>query len=437
MAQELESALPGIAGNRLWDGADFSAFRLQNGVNLFLHQTRKYRTTTVDLVLRTRLVAGRASRIALVGRLLERGTRRWPNLRAINQFMDDMYGASYAVDVERAGGQQLLHCSFELIDGSLVGENGHLMESLFEFIADLIYHPAGGQSGFEPKYVLQEKRALEIAIRSLYNDKMGYAQRRCVEIMCEGEPIGLSVMGSLDDLPGIDGPSLYETYRQLLKTSPVDIFVAGNFDDRSILQLCETTFSHQRDAAEDLGMPVLLKAREPSIEITETQQLNQGKLVQGYRCSTRFGKKDFPALMLFSSLLGGDAYSRLFKRLREGSGLCYAIESRLDPLGGFLFVDAGVDAEDVGEAKKEIARELEAMQAGVTAEELDWVKGVLVKRLRAIGDSRAGMIRLLLHSWIAGYQASEPLESKLAAVTVDDLSGIAEEVRLDTTFFLH
>ena len=416
----------------------FRHFRLPNGVRLFLHPNTKYKTITIDIFLRSHLAKGRASQIALIGRLLERGTRRWPDMRAINSFLDDMYGASFAVDVEQAGEQQLLHFSFEVIDGRLIGENGRLMENLFEFVDDVVYHPAGDGGTFEPEYVAQESRSQEIAIRSLYTDKMAYAQRRCVEIMCEHEPYGLSIIGTLDDLSTTDGIVLYQTYRQILQASPMEVFVSGPFEREQTLRLCESTFLHERNGEDTLQVQPMRSGRLSSIDTCESQQLNQGRLAQGYRTGIKVGHRDYPALVLFSALFGGDSYSRLFKSVRETSGLCYAIESRVDPMAGFLFVDAGVEAADVNEAKERIAEELDSMRRqSVTSEEFDRVRCLLMSRVRALGDSRAGLLRLFLQRWIAGADGPRSLEREVASVRREDLSRIAERVLLDTTFFLY
>jgi hypothetical protein len=56
--------------------------------------------------------------------------------------------------------------------------------------------------------------------------------------------------------------------------------------------------------------------------------------------------------------------------------------------------------------------------------------------LQALGDSRSGMIRLFLQRWILGFEGPLSLEQAVASVGREDLSRIAERVRLDTSFFL-
>lgn len=433
MTQELESTP--AASVMPAPRAAFSQHYLGNGAVLFLHETDKFKSTTIDLFLRTGLEPGKATRIALIGRLLERGTRRWPDMRAINRFLDDMYGASFAVDVEQVADQQVVHASFDVINGHLVGEPG-LLSRLFEFAAEVVGSPAG-EEGFRPDYVEQEKRALDLAIRSLYSDKTAYAHRRCFELMCANEPAGVSAMGAAGELPGVHGAQLYETYRQLLNRAPMEIFVTGPCDASKAARLCEQAFGYERCESTPLQLPELRPARKPPLHETESQRLHQGRLVQGYRTAARLGGDDYAPLLLMTALLGGDAYSRLFKSLRESSGLCYAIESQLDPLGGFLFVEAGIDVGDVTEATHRIAVELELLQDGVTEQELDRVRGLATRRLQSLGDSRAGLVRLGLHGWLTGGDVAAGLAAGLCHVGLDDIARVAAGVDLDTTFYLH
>jgi predicted Zn-dependent peptidase len=48
--------------------------------------------------------------------------------------------------------------------------------------------------------------------------------------MCKGESAGISEFGYIEDLPSLNAKNLYEHYKKIVTTSPIDIFVVGDCD---------------------------------------------------------------------------------------------------------------------------------------------------------------------------------------------------------------
>ena len=111
------------------------------------------------------------------------GTHKLPDVQSLNRFIDDLYGAHYSVQVDRLGEHQFIHLSLEIIDDNFLGEKGILVRGL-SFLRDVLRDG----SGFQRDYLEREKYRLMRQITDGFNDKLGYAQRRCSEEMCRGEP---------------------------------------------------------------------------------------------------------------------------------------------------------------------------------------------------------------------------------------------------------
>ena len=71
----------------------------------------------------------------------------------------------------------------------------------------------------------QEAEILRRRIESIINNRRQYALNRLREEMCKGEPFGLNHYGDVDALRRVTPQGLYEHYRHVLETSPVDLFV--------------------------------------------------------------------------------------------------------------------------------------------------------------------------------------------------------------------
>ena len=424
--------------------ADFDRCSVPGGMTLFLHDTSKFKTTTVDILIPRGLQRPHNTKIALAARLLERGSRKWPDMQSLSRHMDHLFGASLSVEVEQMGDLQVLHASIEVLDQQFVDYDGRLLSEGLDFLHDVMHHPAGDGSAFREEYVLQEKRGLKRTIRALFNDKMAFAQRRCVEMMCPDEAYGLSSRGDIEDLETIDPVGLLTFYRDFLIETPPYVFITGNVYLQAAADLFLDVFAKRGSAplppAETEATertPRKDFPREPRIA-SEVQNLTQGKLVQGYRCSYTIRDDEYAALATFCDLFGGDTHSRLFRNVREAAGLCYAIETRLESSCGFLFVDAGIDAADYEAVRTKVEEQLDSLRQGAGDEELSRVRGLLIKRLESMPDSRDLLVQFALQQELFGGRRDRlTLIDHLAEVSAGDVSRIAQGVQLDAEFFLH
>ena len=127
-------------------GGDFRSYCIAEGVRLHLRSTQIFKTVRVDLFVHSLLQPLNNTRFALIARLLECGTQRLPDLRRLNQFVDDLYGALFANLVCLPIAEKLEHRNAEeygqkmmVVEGVLglrKGENPHMLrEALDSFVA--------------------------------------------------------------------------------------------------------------------------------------------------------------------------------------------------------------------------------------------------------------------------------------------------------------
>ena len=318
-------------------------------MNLHLHPTSQYKSTRVDVFLTAELRSPGATERALVARLLERGTSSLPDVRRLNCFLDDLYGAGFGVGVDQIGGSQILHLNLEVIDSAYLPERQDLLGQGFRFLHDVLRDPEveGNSTGFPEAVVAQERQALGKEIESVYSDKATYAYRRCIETMGAGEPWGTAPHGRCEDLPLMRAPGLLASHREGLKKHRIDIYVSGGEPPERVLPACEELFSWPREYVPLLPAVPAQPGNEVR-EVVEEEEIQQGKLVCGYRTGVTVRDPAYPEILLLDLLLGGDLHSRLQRSLREERGLCYHVASFIEPLCGLLFVEASVDARDYG-----------------------------------------------------------------------------------------
>ena len=139
-----------------------------------------------------------------------------------------------------------------------------------------------------------------------------------------------------------------------------------------------------------------------------------------------------------NGLLGGFPHSKLFKNVREKSGLCYDASSSYERFKGLLFVTAGIAPENFSRARDECLAQLEALRRGeVSDEELEATRMSYFQALRALLDSPSALVNLDYGLRLAG-RPSTPEDVIQAALAVGpaEVAQAAAGVRLDTVYFL-
>ena len=412
---------------------EFIRVQLADGVYLHLHSIGLYKTIRVDVCLSTPLCAPRHSLVALSSRLLARGTHKLPDVQSLNRFIDDLYGAHYTVQVDRLGEYQVIHLCLEVIDDNFLGEKGILARGL-TFLRDVLRDG----SGFQSDYLEREKQRLVRQIADGFNDKLGYAQRRCSEEMCRGEPMSLSSLGNPADFATVQADELWAFHRERTAADRLDLFVSGDLCLEQIRPLMESLFIWERTASQP-PPPSRPRMAGPRREIFECQEVREAKMVLGYRTQVAYGTDDYPALVLLNLMLGGDGPSRLFKHLREEEGLCYYIASHIEALSGLLFVAAGIEAAAYPEVRDKVEKQLQALRSGVfDPGEIEAARHLLRARLLGLTEDREGFFRYQLREGLTGgSQSPQALWQGIEQVGVEELIRVADGLVADTAFLLH
>jgi len=166
--------------------------------------------------------------------------------------------------------------------------------------------------------------------------------------------------------------------------------------------------------------------------------INQGKLTLGYRTNIPHYDNLYPALMLYSSILGGGAHSKLFLKVREEKSLCYYIFSRVEKYKSLMLISSGIEIENFKMAKEVISNQLIEMEKGnITDAEIDHAKKSIINSIREFGDSSNSLAEYVYGQVFSNnIESIEELISKIELVTKDEIVQVAKKIKLDTVYFL-
>lgn len=377
---------------------------------------------------------------AILVSLINRSCAMYPQYSDFTRALCKLYGASVQTGINNLGSCQMMTVEIDFMDDRFVPGDECVSGECADLLCELIFRPKIGEDGFlfrqdEVDYSLKNA---EERIKSLINDKEGYAASRCVDIMCEGEPMCIEPGGYLDDLPKVTREELTRVWRKILSTARVEIITVGGAGYESVKEIFAREFrAIDRQCVELTGLPPYKEPQEVK-DITERMDVQQSRMVMGFRVPVQEPDDMTVVCRLMSSLFGGGSSSLLFKNVREKLSLCYYCSSSYSRLCGTMYVYSGLDESNKDKAVDEIQRQLKIIANNeFTDSEFEAIKLFAVCSLDNSQDSVGS-----IESWYAFQtfdgciRTPEQEAERIMAVTRNQVAECASLVRLDTIYLL-
>jgi len=360
--------------------------QIKSGINLNLIKTDKFKSNLLSFYFLRPLTREEVTKNALLPLVLKRGTMELKTNLEIQKKLEENYGANLSVAINKRGEKHVLRFSVETINGEYINNKEYIYD-VFNLLKSIIFNPLLEEGYFKKSYVEQEKENLKRKIESRINDKRSYAIDRCIEEMCKNERFGIYPLGSIEDLPKIDEEILYKHYKKVIETSPIEIFFVGNYDDDMVLYMKEMA-NIERGEIIDIPREQIISRVKTKNMVYEDLDVNQGKLVLGFRTGIPYEDRLYNGLLVGSDILGGGPNSKLFKTVREKESLAYYITSTVFKYKSILLVDGGIEFENFEKTIDIIKEQIEEIQKGNFSEDdIEISKESLKSSTRSIKDS--------------------------------------------------
>ena len=178
-----------------------------------------------------------ASLNALLPAVLLRGTAVHPDLRAITERLDDLYGASVSTMVRRVGDYQTVGLYSGFISDRYALPGDRVLEPMGGFLREILLEPALEDGVFRQDYVNSEAKNLISTLESERNDKRAYCAAQMLKNMCKGDSYGIPRLGYKESVAAITAQSLYTHYQKILREYPVQVFYVGAADGETVAEL--------------------------------------------------------------------------------------------------------------------------------------------------------------------------------------------------------
>ena len=412
------------------------------GVTLTCVKTEKLKTGSLSVNIINGLRRDTAALSALLPRVLRRGSSEHPDMERLSAALDDLYGARVEPLVRKKGELHSTGFYADFPDSRFIPDGDDILEKTIALLGGILLSPDMHDGILRSDYVESEKSNLIDDIRASINDKRSYSIDRLLKAMCSDEAFSLSRLGEEEEVSKITPEALTAHYGNMISNSRVEIVFCGSADAACIESALRSALRNMPGRS-DASMPeteVVCYPQTPMPRrVTEPLDISQGKLAIGFRLGKAMaGVPDYPALIVFNSIYGGGATSKLFLNVREKLSLCYYASSIIDRNKGVMIVASGVDFDNFDKALAEILNQLDNVKGGIIEEwEFISAKRAATTSIKAAMDRPGGLEELYFNSLVSTFPYDpNDLCGMIEDVTLDRVIEAASEIKPDTIHYL-
>jgi len=417
----------------------FKKVELQEGVTLYIRKSDQFKTINFSVKWKSALDEKKSALRAVLANVLEESNGRYRSQTEFRNALDELYGTVLYTDAGKRGETHIVSLSAECVNDEYLSEGG-VLEEVLSLIKTVIFDPNIVNGQFDETVVNREKRSVKERIRSLYDDKTRYAQKRLLELLRPGSAASAPSYGTEETVDALTSAELFAAYESMLNEDEIDIYVVGDIDEDDMTEKIRSllTFKgrkvHERQTATQQTATQETEVRH----VREKQDMKQGKLHLGFTTPVTFRHPDYAKMQMTNGVFGGFAHSKLFINVREKESMAYYASSSYSSHYGLLYVMAGIDAELEEKAVKLISEQLTALQQGeITDLEMEQTKALLANGIKSAFDSARGQIEVFdQYKELDENFTADTIIAGWESVTKDDVKNMASEIKLEIVYLL-
>ena len=414
--------------------------QIKEGIKLHLIKNERFKTNLIAVFLTMPLERENITKNAMIPLILRRGSKNMPTQEDISKNLEEMYGAIFDCGVEKKGENHILKFYLESINDEFLPESqGKILKESIDKLLEIVFNPLVENEEFNKQYIEQEKINLKQIIEGRADNKSRYALDRCVEEMYKDTNYSLYKYGYVEDLENINASNLYISYKKIIEQCNIDIYVSGIVDEEIIKYIEENNNLKNINNRKSIIKKYEIEKEKPIKEKTifENLDVNQGKLIMGLKVPMQTEDKQYDTI-IYNSILGGSANSKLFQNVREKASLAYTANSSYIRMKNTICINCGIEFANYEKAVEIIKTQLEEMKNGNFSEEdVENAKRGYISAIKSIEDEQDTEIMYYFGQEFTNIKLDiKGYEDRIAKVKKEDIIEIAKIVKIDTIYFL-
>lgn len=418
---------------------------IKKGIKLHLIKNDKFKTNLISVFITRPLNREEVTKNALIPAVLRRGTENLKTQEDINKQLENMYGSNFNCGIEKTGDNHVIKFYLESLNDNFISDTESLVQNSINTLFDIVFNPLLIENKFNTEYIDGEKNNLKQIIDAKIDNKNLYSLIRCTEEMYKDKPYSLYKYGYSEDLEKIDAKNLYEYYTKVINESKIDIFISGDLDSNQIENIVRENMNIKKLNDREGKFIVNIQDSEninndKVNEVEEKMDVTQGKLVIGLNINnvSKDDKNTMFRVILYNTILGDSANSKLFQNVREKAHLAYTTRSTYIRPKNIIFVRAGIEIDNYQKALDIIKEQLEDMKNGnFTDDEINNAKNYLYSSINSIEEEQDTEITYYFGQELSqAFYSPEEYKKNIELVNKEQIINIANNISINTIYFL-
>ncbi len=390
-------------------------YRLGNGLKLLLLPDDSKPTVTVNI---TYLVGsrhegyGEAGMAHLLEHMLFKGTPTHPNIPAVMKERGAQFNGTTWFD--RTNYYETLPATDENLEFALKLEADRMVNS----------HVSGADLASEMTVVRNEFERGE-------NSPQRVLMQRMMSAAFEWHNYGKSTIGNRADIERVPIDNLKDFYRRYYRPDNCLLIVAGKFDNAKALGLIAQYFGTLPKPETKLNATYTEEPTQDGERLVRLRRVGTVPLVGLAYHVPAGGQADFPAVEVLEGVLTADVSGRLYKSLvetKKAARVQGTVFSLHDPGLMLIFAQAAPNVDPVEIQSTMLATIAEVAQSGVTKEEVERIKTMILKQ-RELAAAESSRLAISLSDWAAqgDWRLYFIHRDRMEAVTAEQVSEAAKK----------
>ena len=395
----------------------------------------KFKTAHISVRFITELSEETVSANVIATDVLTYSTSSLPDLSLLNEKLSSLYGASLTSYSVKKGDSQILGINVSYIVNRYAIDGEDIEGEMTGLLIESIFCPNVKDGRFDEESFSITKKELLDRIDSEINNKRGYALAKGVETAFRGEPAQCMSYGTRKTAESVTAESAYSAYMNLLKNASVEVTYVAPEENPTVMEMFRKSFSSVERNPEktDFCKPSPLK---PEV-VTESEEFDvrQCKMVMAFK----YDCPDKYAVKMLNTVWGETPVSKLFMNVREKMSLCYYCATRVNKYKKAVFVDIGVERNNIEKAKAEILHQLDEIRDGnITDDEINNALLSLDNALTSVGDTPSSYSGWYFDCLCDGEIVTpEECFGKYKSVTKEDIVNAGKSLTLDSIYIMY
>ena len=188
------------------------------------------------------------------------------------------------------------------------------------------------------------------------------------ELIFQNSSYSISANDLEKSIPNITRGDIISYYNEILKPQNIIISVNGNVDKNQVIKDFNNIFNSQKKSNEKFEYfsydKTISKPNSNRVFVKNMDTTETAWIMLGWQTGAVSNEKEYAALQIMDSILGGGMSSRMFRDLREKEGLAYQLGSGYSPhvLRGSFVLYIGTNPANLEKAKKGLFNEINKLK---------------------------------------------------------------------------